>query len=274
MSASLELRTGGLQPKWHSVLGMRLDHIDWHDGVQLIVDRAIAGEPGYCCIPDARECVMCYDDPAHLAIVNNSILVLSDSTVLQRSRALLYRVRMAKTIKGADLMLELCKVAEEKGVSIGLVGGKDDDVLAALHRELCRQFPRLNIAIAISPPFGPASEQEDEARADAIRESGAQLIFVGLGCPKQERWMAMNQPRLNATMVGLGAAFDFISGAVKPSAPWVHRNGFEWLYRLASEPRRLWRRYLLTAPRFIGLLLASYLKSSFGRAPANVTNDR
>jgi N-acetylglucosaminyldiphosphoundecaprenol N-acetyl-beta-D-mannosaminyltransferase len=273
MNSSLDLQTGGVQPKWHSVLGMRLDHIDWPDGVRLIVDRAVSGEPGYCCIPDARECVMCYDDPAHLAIVNNSVLVLSDSTVLQRSRALLYGVRMAKTVKGADLMLELCRVAEEKGIRIGLVGGKDDDVLAILRRELCRRYPRLEIAVAISPPFHPVSEQEDRATADAIRASGAKLIFVGLGCPKQERWMAMNQPRLDATMVGLGAAFDFISGVVKPSAPWVHRYGFEWLYRLASEPGRLWRRYLLTAPRFVGLLIASYVKNSLGPAPASLTND-
>ncbi|CAN7289217.1 WecB/TagA/CpsF family glycosyltransferase [Rhizobium sp. LjRoot254] len=266
MSGRLELRTGGVRPPWHSVLGMRLDHIDWPDGVQLIIDRAASGESGYCCVPDARECVMCYDDPAHLTIVNNSVLVLSDSTILQRCRALLYRVRMAETIKGADLMLELCRTAEAKGLSIGLVGGKDDDVLEALRRELCRRFPRLHIVIAISPPFGPTSEEEDHAQLDAIRASGAQLIFVGLGCPKQERWMAKHHAHVSATMVGLGAAFDFISGAVKPSAPWVHRYGFEWLYRLASEPRRLWRRYLLTAPRFLALVLVSHLKSSVSRA--------
>lgn len=240
----------------HSMLGMRLDHLDWPDGVAEIIRRAEAGGSAYVCVPDASQCVLCHDNPEHRAIVNGADLVLTDSTILQRTRALFHRTTAPETIKGADLMAELCEAAAGQGVPVSLVGGRDDQVLAKLRSELERRFPNLRVAHVFSPPFRPLTEGEDDALVAAIAASGAKLVFVGLGCPKQERWMAAHKGRVDAMMIGVGAAFDFISGAVKPSPPWVHRYGLEWLYRLASEPRRLWRRYLLTCPRLFWLMLA------------------
>src|SRR5690606_21160567 len=103
--------------------------------------------------------------------------------------------------------------------------------------------------------------EEDGKLVEALRASGALLVFVGLGCPKQEIWMADHSAQLDAMLIGVGAAFDFNAGIIEPAPRWVHQAGFEWLYRLLREPRRLWRRYLVTSPRFLWLLLCDVFKS-------------
>jgi len=241
----------------HMMLGMRLDYLDWPLGVSKILSLAVAGRSAYVCIPDAGQCVLCHDDEGHRAVVNGADLVMTDSMVLQRARAMLHNVKVPKTIRGADLMLELCRSAEERGMPIALVGGRDRGALDKLEAVLREKFPLLTIAYAFSPPFRAATAAEDQELADAINASGARLVFVGLGCPKQERWMARQKDRVQATMIGVGAAFDFNAGTVKPPPAWVHRNYLEWFYRLLREPRRLWRRYLLVAPRLIVLAFVS-----------------
>lgn len=120
--------------------------------------------------------------------------------------------------------------------------------------------PNCPIAYASSPPFRQLSRQEDAAVIREINGSGTRILFVGLGCPKQERWMALHKGALNATMLGVGAAYDFLA-RTKPQAPlWMQRTGLEWLFRLATEPRRLWRRYAYNNPRFLVLLARQYVK--------------
>jgi N-acetylglucosaminyldiphosphoundecaprenol N-acetyl-beta-D-mannosaminyltransferase len=239
----------------HSMLGMRLDYMSWRDGVTQVIDLAASGISAYCCVPDASQCVLCYDDPSHMAIVNGADLVLTDSMILQKMMAFVHSIKAPLTVKGADLMAGLCEAAAERDMPIALIGGRDDKVLGDLKSALEGRFPTLRIGYAFSPPFRQLSETEDDEMVRALSDSGARLIFVGLGCPKQERWMAQHKGSVNAMMIGVGAAFDFISGAVKPSPAWVHKNGLEWLYRLTREPKRLWRRYLLTCPRLLWLLL-------------------
>jgi N-acetylglucosaminyldiphosphoundecaprenol N-acetyl-beta-D-mannosaminyltransferase len=121
------------------------------------------------------------------------------------------------------------------------------------------KYPGLNVVFSCSPPFGDLSPEEDGEIVKKMEDSGVQILFVGLGCPKQERWMAAHRGRVNAVMIGAGAAFDFHAGT-KPQAPmWIQRIGLEWLFRLLSEPRRLWRRYLYTNPRFIFLAVTDLL---------------
>ena len=135
--------------------------------------------------------------------------------------------------------------------------------LGLVSEEVLReQSPDLDIACSISPPFRPLTAAEDADCIERIRCSGARLVFVGVGCPKQERWMAAHNSDFDAVMIGVGAAFDYISGATNAPPDWVHRAGLEWFYRLLSEPRRLWRRYLVQNPRFLLLCL----RQKFGRA--------
>jgi len=129
-------------------------------------------------------------------------------------------------------------------------------------RELAKlRFPALNIVFAESPPFRPLRPEEDERTTNAINQAGVRILFVGLGSPKQDRWMYASRGRVNAVMLGVGAAFDFLTGA-KPQAPrCMQRSGLEWLFRLSTEPRRLWRRYLRQNPRFAILAIAQIVRA-------------
>jgi N-acetylglucosaminyldiphosphoundecaprenol N-acetyl-beta-D-mannosaminyltransferase len=116
---------------------------------------------------------------------------------------------------------------------------------------LAKEFPTLNIACSISPPFRPLTVEEDEIYIQQINDAGVRILFVGIGCPKQENWMAAHKERLLCVMIGVGAAFDFFSGRKRHAPRWMQKAGLEWLFRLVSDPRRLWRRYLKHNPRFV-----------------------
>ncbi|MBD2019678.1 WecB/TagA/CpsF family glycosyltransferase, partial [Leptolyngbya sp. FACHB-36] len=155
-------------------------------------------------------------------------------------------------VYGPDLMLGLCQRAAREQIPIYLYGGAPA-VLERLRSNLEEWFPGLAIAGTHAPPFRSLTPAEDAADIEQIRASGAAIVFVGLGCPKQERWMAQHHGRLPAVMVGVGAAFDFHSGRVSQAPRWMMARGLEWLYRLLKEPQRLWRRYLIYNPAFICL---------------------
>jgi N-acetylglucosaminyldiphosphoundecaprenol N-acetyl-beta-D-mannosaminyltransferase len=151
---------------------------------------------------------------------------------------------------GPDMTIHLCRAAAEQGLKVGFYGGKPD-VLEALVLRLRQQFPALLVAYAFSPPFRPMEGGEDQVQVDTIRAAGVQLLFVGLGCPKQERWIAAHKPSIRAVMLGVGAAFDFHAGAIKRAPSWIQRLGMEWLYRMGAEPRRLAKRAFQYFPLFV-----------------------
>jgi len=154
-------------------------------------------------------------------------------------------------VYGPTLMLELCRRAAEGGGRVFLYGSRED-VLPALETRLTERFPGIRIVGRYSPPFRPLTESEDRDICERIRSSGADLIFVGISTPKQERWMWEHREDFpGSVMAGVGAAFDFHAGRIPQAPTWMQRRGLEWLFRLVSEPRRLWRRYLLETPFFI-----------------------
>jgi N-acetylglucosaminyldiphosphoundecaprenol N-acetyl-beta-D-mannosaminyltransferase len=248
------------------ILGMRVDLLPPEEALSWIISSAKAGQAGYCCITNVHQCIMTYDDPSFRKVVNGASLILSDSTILRNSLSFYYRVRTPPLMRGAELMNALCATAAKAAVPVALIGGKTEEVLCRLKSSLHSRHPSLNIPFAYSPPFGTPSPEEVHRLVTQLRQSGAGLVLVGLGCPKQERWMAANYASVGAFMVGIGAAFDYNSGDMKSSPAWVHRAGLEWLYRLASEPRRLWRRYLYTSPKFIALLLADFIRNRGSRS--------
>jgi N-acetylglucosaminyldiphosphoundecaprenol N-acetyl-beta-D-mannosaminyltransferase len=148
------------------------------------------------------------------------------------------------------MMIELCSVAETRGWSDGFYGASQKDI-DQINTIAANDIPKLTIAYAISPPFRALSEDEESTIETEIAAASPNLLFVGLGCPKQENWMSNNSPDLAAVMFGVGASFDFFAGNIKECPPWVGRVGLEWLFRLWQEPRRLWYRYLILNPRFI-----------------------
>lgn len=161
--------------------------------------------------------------------------------------------RGQRRVYGPNLMLALCGQAARLGHAIYLYGGSTATI-ELLRQRLESRFPALRIAGAESPPFRELTEAEELEAAERIRRSGAEMVFVGLGAPKQERWMDRMRTRLpGVVMLGVGAAFDFHAGKVRQAPEWIQNHGLEWLFRLAMEPARLWKRYLLVTPWFIPL---------------------
>jgi len=161
-------------------------------------------------------------------------------------------------VYGPELMLKAIETAVDKNLPVGFLGGSPE-VIELLDRKIKSKFSDLQIAYSYSPPFRPLTPDEDSIIVNKINASGARILFVGLGCPKQEIWMAEHRGRINTVMLGVGAAFDFLAGSKLQAPAWMQNIGLEWLFRLVTEPRRLWSRYFYHNPRFIALAIADLL---------------
>lgn len=214
--------------------------------------------------------MMAHWQKAYRQVVNNSALVTPDGMPLVWTMRLL-GIKKQTRVYGPDLMLAWCDRAAQLSIPIYLYGGKPT-TLAKLEHNLKQKFPELIIAGSHSPPFCPLTAQEEAEDLKRIQATGAKVVFVGLGCPKQEKWMARCQGKLQAVMIGVGAAFSFHSKEVSQAPRWLMKLGFEWLYRLIREPKRLWRRYLLNNPLFLILLALQLLKIKLNTAPIIKTN--
>lgn len=204
-----------------------------------------------------------YWQPRYQQVINRAALVTPDGMPLVWALRLL-GVSGQGRVYEPDLMLALCEKAAIENIPIYLYGGTEA-VLAKLQTNLQQRFPTLAISGTHSPPFRPLTPEEETADINRIHNSGAAIVLVGLGCPKQEEWMARQHGLLQAIMVGVGAAFSFHSSDVSQSPRWLMNLGLEWLYRFAMEPQRLWRRYLVNNPAFVvlfGLQLCKNLLSS------------
>ncbi len=239
------------------IIGLRVDKISYQSAVQRVLDWASRRESRYICVANVHMVMEAYDDTTFRQIVNSADLVTPDGMPLvwvMRWQG----IRQQERVYGPLLTEYVLEAAGKEGIPVGFYGGTAE-TLQNLKRNIQKRYPSLKIAYLHAPPFRPLTSQEDEEAVRSINDSGARILFVGLGCPKQERWMAAHKGRVQAVMLGVGAAFDFLAG-VKPQAPqWMQRAGLEWLFRLLTEPRRLWRRYLYHNPRFVLLVLLQSL---------------
>ena len=241
------------------LLGVRVDATNYRDATLQILEWARQARSRYVCLAAVNNIMEARDSADYRAVMEQADLVTSDGMPLVW---LLRRlgVRRATRVYGPDLMPALLAAASAEGIPVGFYGGSPD-VLERLIGLAKRQFPGLRVAYAESPPFRQLTAAEDERTARAIEQAGVRILFVGLGSPKQDRWMHTQHGRIGAVMLGVGAAFDFFAGA-KPQAPvWMRRSGLEWAFRLATEPKRLWRRYLKQNPRFLMLALAQLVRA-------------
>jgi N-acetylglucosaminyldiphosphoundecaprenol N-acetyl-beta-D-mannosaminyltransferase len=210
------------------------------------------------CFANAYTCMESYDDPAFRVAVNNADLVIPDGRPLVWALHLL-GASAASHIRGYDMMVALFEMAQQHHLRVGFLGGEQTD-LETLCALLADHFPALKIACAISPPFRPLTPAEDASVVEQIKASGVQLLFVFLGCPKQEVWMAAHRERLSCCMFGVGAALKFYVDPRNNAPRFMQHSGLEWLFRLVNEPRRLWRRYLKHNPRFLWYFFAQWLR--------------
>ncbi|MGD9562118.1 MAG: WecB/TagA/CpsF family glycosyltransferase [Pyrinomonadaceae bacterium] len=235
--------------KRYRVVSLDIDVVSHRSAVERVVDLAESGSGSYVCFATVHMIMESHDSRGFAARVNAADMIVPDGmpTVwMQR----LQEAEKPERVRANDLMMLLMARAEIECLKVGFFGGRHEVIDAILERSR-REHPDLDIAYAFSPPFRPLTHQEDEEITADINASGTQILFMGLGCPKQENWMAEHKERLGCVMLGVGASFDFYAGNVKESPAWLGRFGLEWLHRLAQEPKRLWRRYLILNPRFI-----------------------
>ncbi|HEU4397055.1 MAG TPA: WecB/TagA/CpsF family glycosyltransferase [Actinomycetota bacterium] len=240
------------------ILGMRVDATSYAHAAQQILRWARRGESRYVCVATVNNVIEARDDPDYHAAIEAADLVTPDGMPLVWGLRLL-GVAGATRVYGPDLTPAVCALAADHGVPVGFYGGTED-VLERLTAKLRQRLPGLRVVYRSSPPFRPPTPEEERRTVQDLHRSGARILFVGLGAPKQERWMAAHKHRVNAVMLGVGAAFDFLAGSKRQAPRLVQRLGLEWLYRLVHEPRRLWRRYLYRNPRFVALFAAQLLE--------------
>lgn len=238
---------------------MRVHGTSYAHAARQIVAWAQNRSSRYVCVANVHVVMEAHDDPQFRDLINEADLVTPDGMPLVWTLRLL-GIQEAKRVYGPDLTLHVCRAAASAAIPIGLYGGTPDS-LADFAAALQRWFPDLQIGCTIAPPFRPLTPEEDAAYTQQIIDSGVQILFVGIGCPKQERWMAGHKRRIPAVMIGVGAAFDFHSGRVQQAPPWIQRVGLEWAFRLLSEPRRLWKRYAKHNPRFLFFISSQLLQA-------------
>lgn len=247
------------------VLGMRVDATSYEDASRRVARWARDGRSAYVCVANVHMIMETFDSSAFQRVVNGADLVTPDGRPLVWALRSL-GVRDANQVRGADLTARVVELAAREGIPIGLYGGTPD-LLETFARILERRYPGVRVVCRIAPPFRPLTPEEDEAVTGEILSSGARILFVGIGCPKQERWMEAHKERIPAVMLGVGAAFDFHTGRVRQAPGWMQVAGLEWLFRLLMDPRRLWKRYARHNPRFVVLFSLELLQGllRFGR---------
>jgi len=223
--------------------------------------RARRPSARYVCVVPVHGIIMAHDDPEIARILNEADIATPDGMpVVWALRS--FGASRQQRVYGPTLMLGICGRAAQSGLRIFLYGGREG-VLPVLQTRLQQRFPGLEIAGSYSPPFRPLTPIEEEQVTRLIRESDADLVFVGIGAPKQEKWMYEHRECFpGVTLIGVGAAFDFHAGRIRQAPGWIQRNGLEWLFRLMTEPARLWKRYLLITPRFLPLWAMQWLRCS------------
>jgi N-acetylglucosaminyldiphosphoundecaprenol N-acetyl-beta-D-mannosaminyltransferase len=231
------------------VLGMKVSCTDYRHASDLILRWARASASKYVCVATVNNVMESFDSATFQRVMNEADLVTPDGMpVVWALRAL--GQKSATRVYGPDLTPILLDKAAAENIPVGFYGAAPD-VLKRLVERVQASHPALRIAYSFSPPFRALTPAEDLRIVDAINQSGAKILFIGLNTPKQDFWMAAHRGKVRAVMVGVGAAFDFLAGS-KPQAPrWMMNIGLEWLFRLATEPRRLWKRYLKHNPRFV-----------------------
>lgn len=259
VSAGAPDEAQGPQVEWINLMGIKLSALNLELACATILTAIAKGQRGYICVRDAHGVVKAQQDPVLRRAHNRAFLVTPDGMPLVWALRLAGKPKVGR-VYGPDLMAALFAAGQAEGQGQGVshfLYGTTPETLVQLETNLLRRFPKARVVGKLSPPFRPLSHDEETAIAAEINLSGADIVWVGLSTPKQELWMQSMRARLTPSMlIGVGAAFDFHAGQKAQAPRFLQRSGLEWAFRLACEPRRLWRRYAVTIPSFLGLALA------------------
>ncbi|MDX2307182.1 MAG: WecB/TagA/CpsF family glycosyltransferase [Hyphomicrobium sp.] len=231
------------------ILGVPVSSIDMSEAVSRIIGWARQRQSRYVCACDVHSLMRARSDTTHYDALRLADMITPDGQPLVWTARMRGDRRMGR-VSGPDLMPAVCEASAGQGLRHYFYGGAEG-VAAAVAERLKTSYPALEIAGAESPPFRPLTQLEERSLEERLADARVDIIWIGLGCPKQERWMLEHVSRIRGVvMIGVGAAFDFQSDRIRRAPLWMRNHGLEWLHRLFSEPRRLWHRYVVLAPIF------------------------
>lgn len=250
-------------PPTRNVVGFPVTALPFHAQIELILNWADQRLSKIVCVANVHMLMEAHSNPVFGSILANADIVTPDGMPLVWLMKMMGD-RAQNRVAGMDILIALCEQMPSRQISVFFLGS-EPRILNRIREKLGRDFPNVQIVGMEPLPFRPMTLEEDAEVVQKINASGAGIVFVSLGCPKQEVWMNQHQGKVNAVMIGLGGAFPVYAGVHKWAPSWVRQTGFEWLYRLVQEPRRLWRRYLKTIPPFLYLASKQLLLFSFNR---------
>lgn len=232
-----------------NILGVNIAAINMEWLVEYLDKNLLDIKGDYICVSNVHTTVTSYEDASYCAVQNGGLMAIPDggplSTVGRRRGC----KNMARTT-GPSLMGEIFKISAKKGYRHYFYGSKQE-TLELLEKKLKENYPGIKIAGMYSPPFRPLTEEEDKAVIERINEANPDFVWIGLGAPKQEKWMAAHQGKIDCLMLGVGAGFDYYAENIKRAPMWMQKHNLEWVYRLVQDPKRLFKRYWSTNTKFI-----------------------
>lgn len=234
----------------HSILGVGINAVDYEAAVSSVISAAKAGRAMTVTCSAVHGVMLGALDPEHRARLNSFDMIVPDGQPVRWALWWRHGIRLRDRVRGVDFMVAICERAAAEQVPVFFFGNRRE-ILDRLGRELKKRFPSLIIAGMRPSAFREVTTEEQRSVAEEIQRSGAKVVLAGLGCPRQEFWAYENRHLLQIPIVGIGSAFDSNAGALPTPPEWMQQSGLEWLFRLAQEPRRLWKRYLVLNPLYL-----------------------
>ncbi len=236
-----------------SIFGVNYCVSNLNDAVKYVLSHLKDLSGQYVCFSNVHTTVMAKENPEYRNVLNEAALTYPDGAPVARQQRK-KNYKEARRVAGPDFMRLMFKATEDGTIRHYFYGSKDE-TLEALKKNLLKDYPQLNICGMYSPPFRPLSAEEDQQVIDMINAAQPDIVWVGLGAPKQEQWMNAHKGKINSVMMGVGAGFDFHAGTIQRAPVWIQKIGLEWLYRLTQDPRRLFKRYFVTNTKFMWYLI-------------------
>jgi N-acetylglucosaminyldiphosphoundecaprenol N-acetyl-beta-D-mannosaminyltransferase len=244
----------------HTLISIDLSLGSYSDFIDEIIRLANDDECSeYICVANVHMLVETYRNKEFAKAVNNSVITTPDGIPLRWGLKWLYGIRQER-VAGMDLLPDLLRRASQHTIPVFFYGGTEE-ILKQTKEHVSKFYSGIPFAGTYSPPFRPLTLEEEQKAVGSINASGARIVFVALGCPKQEHWMAAMKDKINGVMIGIGAALPVLVGAQTRAPQWMRKSGLEWLYRLFQEPKRLFKRYLTTNSIFLYILIREKIKS-------------
>lgn len=267
-SAVVGLQKSQKQLKTQSVIGFPVTAESFETQIDTMLGWAQQRLSKVVCVANVHMLIEAKNNRAFASILHRADMLTPDGMPLAWVTSWTSHRRQDR-VAGMDILLSLCRHAAKKNVGLFFLGSTPE-ILHRIEQRLDREYPDLPIAGMEALPFRPLTYDEDEALVRRLNNSGAGIVLVSLGCPKQERWMNAHKHKINAVMIGVGGVFPVFAGLHKWAPAWVRKSGLEWLYRLLQEPQRLWARYAKTIPLFLWLASKQLIKVYLGLEPSNL----